>query len=94
MIGAFGDGKDGFPRDTGSAHVLYGSAAGLTATGNQWLHQLKGKPQRFDWFAHTLAAGDFDNDGFPDLAIAAPYESMAVSIKSARSMSCTDRRPA
>jgi hypothetical protein len=73
-IGAFGDGKDGFPRDCGSVQILYGSAAGLSAAGNQWLHQLKGKAQRFDWFGHTLAAGDFDNDGFHDLAIGAPYE--------------------
>jgi hypothetical protein len=73
-IGAFGDGKDGFPRDTGSVQVLYGSAAGLASTGNQWLHQLKGKPQRFDWFGHTLGSGDFDADGYFDLAIGAPYE--------------------
>jgi hypothetical protein len=75
-IGAFGDGKDGLPRDSGSVQMIYGSPSGLTSAGNQQLHQLKGKAQRFDWFGHTLAAGDFDGDSFPDLAIGAPYETL------------------
>ena len=33
-----------------------------------------------DAFGHALAAGDFDNDGFADLAVGVPFESIGSSI--------------
>jgi hypothetical protein len=64
--------------DAGGINVLYGSAGRLTATGNQqWLQGsggVAGVAEENDFFGSALAAGDFDNDTFVDLAISAPFE--------------------
>ena len=57
----------------GAVNVIQGSAAGLTAAGDQFLHQnsagVLGTGAAFEFFGWALAAGDFDNDGFADLAV-------------------------
>ena len=61
-------------------HVLYGSADGLTAKGNQfWSEQspgIAGKPRTDDLFGIDLAAANFGKDGathrYDDLAIGVP----------------------
>ena len=62
----------GKKRDTGAVQVLYGSPTGLTARDQVW-HQGKpgvpGKSEAGDWFGGGLAVGDFDADGFADLAV-------------------------
>jgi hypothetical protein len=58
----------------GAVSVIYGSAAGLTTTGGQLFTQVAGTVEAFDLFGDALAAGDFDNDGFADLAAGAPFE--------------------
>ena len=62
--------------DVGAVNVIYGSAAGLTSTGNQGWNQdssgIKGTAENGDLFGRSLAAGDFDGDGFADLAAGAP----------------------
>jgi hypothetical protein len=59
--------------DAGAVHVLYGTVSGLTATGNQYLYQdmvtLLGSSEGGDRFGNALAAGDFDGDGYADLAV-------------------------
>jgi FG-GAP repeat len=64
----------------GAAHVLHGSASGLTGTGSQvWTQDSPGVPdtaESGDTFGVALASGDFDHDGFADLAVAAPLESV------------------
>lgn len=55
-------------------HVLYGSAAGLAVGGNQFLVEPATDdvdPGAFSAFANTFACGDFDGDGFTDLAVGA-----------------------
>ncbi len=91
-VGDFnGDGFDdlaiGVPGETigpqeaaGAVNVLYGTAAGLAATGNQFWHQnsagIEERSESQDLFGDSLAAGDFDGDGFADLAIGVPGESV------------------
>ena len=65
--------------DAGMVQVLYGLyGTGLTLTGNQYFHQdvsgIPGVLEEGDLFGYSLAAGDFDNDGYDDLAVGAPYE--------------------
>jgi hypothetical protein len=76
-IGAPGD-KVGGENKAGLVTVLYGSASGLSATGSQSWHQknasIPGTPNENDKFGAALSAGDYDGDGFDDLAIGVPGE--------------------
>jgi hypothetical protein len=64
--------------DAGAVNVLYGSAAGLSSTDNQIWHQdsldTLGAADLFDAFGSALTAGDFNGDGFNDLAVGVPFE--------------------
>lgn len=70
------DDNDTGARHAGAVNVLYGSAAGLRARDDQFLSQanLPDNPEGSDHFGASLAAGDFDRDGYSDLAIAVPGE--------------------
>ena len=52
--------------------------AQLTSEGNQLWHQdsdgIAGRAERGDQFGGTLVTGDFNNDGFEDLAIGVSNE--------------------
>ncbi len=62
----------------GAVNVIYGTAGGLRRAGNQLWHQnsagIANKSQKRDGFGSALAAGDFNGDGFADLAIGVPGE--------------------
>jgi FG-GAP repeat len=62
----------------GAVVVLYGSAAGLTGARAQLFHQdlpeIADRAEAGDAFGAALASGDFDNDGFADLAVGIPGE--------------------
>jgi hypothetical protein len=64
--------------DRGNAHVVYGTALGLDPTHRLTLHQdlgfsgLRGNlgnSRSGDLFAGMIGAGDFDGDGYADLAM-------------------------
>ena len=61
--------------DTGGVNVLFGSADGLTADGSQYWYQdstgVVDAAEPGDEFGWSLAAADFDGDGFDDLAVGA-----------------------
>jgi FG-GAP repeat protein len=67
-------------RDAGAVNVLYGPSGGLTATGSQQFWQgaggVAGTAEAFDNFGWTVSAGDFNNNGFADLAIGVPFEAI------------------
>ena len=62
----------------GAVNVIYGSVGGLTATGDQlWTQNsagILGGAEAGDLFGFSVRAGDFNNDGFGDLAIGVPLE--------------------
>jgi FG-GAP repeat len=76
-LAAGASGEDvGSVDDAGAVSVQYGSANGLTTSGGRLFTQLGSAPETQDWFGWALAAGDFNHDGFADLAVGAPYESV------------------
>ena len=64
--------------DAGGINVLYGSSSGLSAAGTQFWDQDKpgiiGTAEEADYYGDALASGDFDGDGYVDLAIGIPWE--------------------
>ena len=78
--GAPRDGVNAIPT-AGIVNVIYGSPGGLTDEGNRFFHQdspgVANKSQSGDRFGSALAAGDFDGDGFDDLAVGVPGENLA-----------------
>jgi uncharacterized protein (TIGR03437 family) len=68
-------GTPGENNSRGTANIIYGSSGGLTSTGNVRRQQgddgLPDDDENDDSFAEVMAAGDFNNDGFDDLVVAA-----------------------
>ena len=72
-------GVPGEDNGAGAVHIVYGSANGLTKLGKQFFKQsalisVGGLSESNDAFGSALASGDFDGDGFDDLAIGVPGE--------------------
>lgn len=66
----------------GAAFVYYGGADGIVTTQSDYLVQQwvlgNEKPELNDHLGQSLAAGDFDDDGWDDLAIGVPGESVTL----------------
>ncbi|MEO1373002.1 MAG: FG-GAP repeat protein [Cyanobacteria bacterium J06635_10] len=70
------DGKS----DTGKVNVANGSYWGLTTTDSQLWQQNafpSGGDEDYDNFGYSLTKGDFNGDGYDDLAIGTPYEDLS-----------------
>ncbi len=71
--------------DAGAVNVVYGSPTGLSilAVDDQFWNQdspyVEGGCEAWDRFGTTLAAGDFDGDGWDDLAIGVPFEDVGAT---------------
>lgn len=67
--------------EAGAVSVIYGSSSGLaSAHDQQWSQSSKGVPgssEAIDRFGSALAAGDFNGDGYADLAIGVQNEAIA-----------------
>jgi len=87
-----GDGYDdlavGIPWDRagekGSVQVHYGNVGGLALSPGQWFHQdspgIGDTGETRDTFGFALAVGDFDHDGYDDLAIGVPTEDVPLGM--------------
>jgi hypothetical protein len=68
--------------NAGAVNVLFGSAAGLTATGNRFLSQdsagIPDTAEDGDRCGTTVASGDFNGDGFGDIAWGCPKEDIGL----------------
>ena len=69
--------------DAGAVHVIYGSARGLNATAvlpDQFWTQnsIGGNVETRDWFGSSLSSGDYNGDGFDDLAVGSPFEDVSL----------------
>jgi hypothetical protein len=84
-IAVIGEALDPFTR-AGVANVLYGlgGGSGLTSSGNQLWHQnsagILDQVEDLDYFGASVAAGDFDGDGYADLAIGVHREDIGVIV--------------
>jgi FG-GAP repeat len=65
--------------EAGAVSVLYGSAGGLGTARGQLFTQVGNPAESGDQFGFVLAAGDFDNDGFADLAAGVPFENVGAT---------------
>jgi FG-GAP repeat len=70
----------------GAVNVLYGAGPGLNGTGSQVFFQVGGMAEFRDRFGSAQAAGDFNGDGFADLAAGASGENVG-SIEDAGAVS-------
>ncbi|MGE3164903.1 MAG: hypothetical protein AB7O52_08350 [Planctomycetota bacterium] len=68
----------------GVVYVLFGTATGLTSTGNTLLHQdsagIMDTAEPFDEFGRSLTTGDFNGDGNDDLVIGVPGENVGAVV--------------
>jgi hypothetical protein len=65
-------------QDAGAVQVLFGSASGVSTKGAQYVSDAwaGGTPEVGDSFGTALGAADFDGDGFADLVVGSPFETL------------------
>ncbi|MER5951306.1 VCBS repeat-containing protein [Streptomyces sp. NPDC001904] len=65
-------------KEAGQIVALYGSASGITSAKRSTISQntagVPGASEAYDHFGWSSAYGDFNHDGYDDLAVAASYE--------------------
>lgn len=83
-IGVTGENVTNQPGEdsAGAVQVLFGSNAGLTGSDSQiWTQDSAGIPGESSWydlFGATLTSGDYNRDGYQDIAIGAPFDDYTV----------------
>ncbi len=64
-------------RGAGTVSVLYGSSGGISARNQLWSQDSPGiedSAEEFDGFGWVVTTGDFNGDGYADLAVGVPGE--------------------
>jgi len=84
--------------DAGAALYLHGSTAGLTASGSLGITQntknVPGGPERGDSLGIAVAVGDFNGNGYADIALGVPGEDLtALNKKNAANAGSVDVLP-
>ena len=77
-IGVPGEAVNG-NANAGMVQILFGSSSGFSGSGSQsWSHAnlTNQTVEENEWFGQALASGDFDMDGFDDLAIGVPGQGL------------------
>ena len=73
-------GVEGFDSAKGGVGLLRGSSGGLTTTNKQWFTQdssgVPGAGEAGDRFGNAVAFGDFNKDGYADLAVGVYHEAV------------------
>ncbi|GEM_PF-6494119 len=82
VIGSTGESIDEATNGQGCVHVVYGSASGLTETGADCVWQgrdgeITGVPEENDLFGYAITTGDYNGDGYDDLAVGAYGEDIS-----------------
>lgn len=79
VAGAYNDGSGGVGTNGGHTYIfLSGGKNGISNTTASAAHtNLAGETAQTSYFGHTLALGDFNADGYADLAVSAPIFSAA-----------------
>jgi len=79
-VGVPGEAVTAQKLDAGAVNIIYGSRRGLRARGNQQLSQdspgILGTAETGDRFGARTTTGDFNGDGFSDLAVASASENL------------------
>ncbi len=73
----------GLAVNAGSFHVINGSRDGLVVSSAVSFNQggnLPDQPEVDDFFGFGIASGDFDDDGYGDIAVSAPFEDVAGAV--------------
>ena len=76
------DADGGTIQDAGGVNIIYGSAAGLNSEAGP-SDQFLGYAQTNGRAGTALASGDFNGDGFSDLAVGAPFDDVPQSTTTA-----------
>ena len=79
-------GSPGEDDDQGAIHVFFGGRLGLGTAGSLFYMEtfLGGDSEDDDLFGYTLAAADFDGDGFDDLAVGIPGEDVGDEVNAGK----------
>ena len=69
-----------FRNDGGAVNVIFGSSTGLVSDGDQYRNQnstsIIGKAELGDAFGFSVSVGDFNGNGYADLAVGVPGEDL------------------